>query len=356
MSDMTSLERMLRASNLEMPDRVPVAPYMGNHGAKIGGALGHEYCQSGELMAEAQFRAWVLYGQDAVVPQSDNYYIAEGFGIKVEHHHDGTPTLKTPVINELKDIERLKVPNPLTDGRMPVYLDAIGRLAKRVGEKVVVRAPGTGPLSLASHLMGTNSFLMELATAVMEPGGESERALRKLMQLTTEALIRFSRAALDAGAHMVQAGDSLASIDMISPSMYEQWAYPYEKMFFEEINSYAQAKGAMTLLHICGDMTPVLELMADTGAQILELDYKVKMREAKERVGDRVCIMGNINPSAVLLQGTPEEVRLASVDVIKQAGQKGGFILGSGCEVPIFAPVANLRAMIETASSFRYPF
>ena len=48
MSDMTSLERMLKAANLGMPDSVAVALYMGNNGTKIGGALGHEYCQSGD--------------------------------------------------------------------------------------------------------------------------------------------------------------------------------------------------------------------------------------------------------------------------------------------------------------------
>ena len=80
-------------------------------------------------MAEAQFQAWRIYGQDAVVAQSDNYYIAEGFGVEVEHYDDATPTLKTPAVRELADIGRLRVPDPWTDGRMPVYLEAIRRLS-----------------------------------------------------------------------------------------------------------------------------------------------------------------------------------------------------------------------------------
>jgi uroporphyrinogen decarboxylase len=47
-------------------------------------------------------------------------------------------------------------------------------------------------------------------------------------------------------------------------------------------------------------MTPVLEDMANTGAQILELDSKVSLRSAKERVGHRVCLMGNLNPVELL--------------------------------------------------------
>ncbi len=67
---MNSLERLRWAAHLQRPDSTPVAPCMGNHGAHV--AIG-DYCRAGRLMAEAQHRAWRLYGQDAVVPQSDNY-------------------------------------------------------------------------------------------------------------------------------------------------------------------------------------------------------------------------------------------------------------------------------------------
>ncbi|KLU63021.1 uroporphyrinogen decarboxylase [Peptococcaceae bacterium CEB3] len=114
----------------------------------------------------------------------------------------------------------------------------------------------------------------------------------------------------------------------------------------------AKERGAMTLLHICGNNTAVLDLMADTGAQILELDYKVDMKVAKARVGERVCLMGNLNPSALLLQGTVEEVEQAAAQVISNAGPRG-LILGSGCEVPMYAPQENLLAMIRVARNSR---
>jgi uroporphyrinogen decarboxylase len=351
----TSLERLRCAARLSEPDVVPVAPYLGNHGARIAGVPIGQYCRSGKLMAEAQYRAWEIYGQDAVVAQSDNYYLAEGFGVEVEHHADGTPTLKRPAIESLDEIARLRVPNPQTDGRMPVYLEAIQLLAERTRGEVAVRAPGTGPFSLASHLLGTERFLLELALASQDPGGPAERALRHLMELTTQALIAFARACLDAGAQIVQAGDSLASLDMISPRMYEEWAFPSEQAFFRDLNRLTKPRGAMTLLHICGNMTRVLERMADTGAHILELDSKVDLAEAKARVGSRVCLMGNLNPVTILLQGTPADVERAAQSAIDQAGAGGGFILGSGCEVPPAAPEANLRAMIAVARSRSYP-
>ncbi|MEW6660833.1 MAG: uroporphyrinogen decarboxylase family protein [Bacillota bacterium] len=355
MAELTSLERIRRAVDLKEPDVVPVAPYMGNHGAQVAGVPIDRYCTNGEIMAEAQLAAWRKYGQDVVVAQSDNYYIAEGFGIETEIRANSTPTLKKPVVNELKDVYKLKVPNPWIDGRMPVYLDAISRLSKAVGDRVAVRGCGTGPFSLASHLMGTQEFLIQLAMAQHEPDGEDYKALRTLMDLTTDALIAFCKAQLEAGAHLVQCGDSLASIDMISPAMYESWAFPYEKRFCDEMRDTCKKYGGYTILHICGNATKVLDLYADTGAHIVELDFKVDMAYAKQRIGHRACLLGNLNPTEVLLQGTPADVERASAAVIAAAGKGGGLILGSGCEVPPYAPEENMQAMVRTARFHRYP-
>ena len=147
---------------------------------------------------------------------------------------------------------------------------------------------------------------------------------------------------------MVQAGDSLASLDMISPATYRKWAWPAERRFFNTINPLAERHGAATLLHICGNMTAVLESMADTGAHILELDHKVSLKTAAERVGSRICLMGNLDPVELLWRGTPADVAQAARQAIEDGSRRGGFILGSGCEVPVAAPKTNLDAMIQT--------
>lgn len=354
MAYLTSRDRVKKAIEFIKPDVVPVAPYMGNYGARLGGVSLSVYCQDGEKMAEAQYTAWEKLGQDVVVAQSDNYYIAQGFGMEVDFHHDSTPTFKKPAINELEDINKLKVPNPLTDGRMPVYLKAINLLSKKLKEKVAIRGTGTGPFSLASHLMGTERFLLELAYAQRDPEGERAKLLRLLMDMTTEALIRFAKAQLEAGADLVQAGDSLASIDVISPKMYEQWAYPYEKRFFNEIKEHMKKYDGSAILHICGNTTKVLELMVDTGAPILEIDYKVDLAVAREIVGNRCCLMGNLHPTEVLLRGNPELVESESRKCIEAAGENSGFILGSGCEVAIDTPLENAKAMVKAAREYSY--
>lgn len=162
---MNSIERVSLAVRHQLPDVVPVGPYMGNHGAKVAGVLIPEYCCNGRIMADAQLKAWEIYQQDIVVAQSDNYYIAQGFGLEVEFQGDSTPVPKKLPIDHLSDIVSLKVPDPYKDGRMPIYLEAINLLFEKIGKDVVIRGTGTGPFSLAGHLLGPERFLMELALA-----------------------------------------------------------------------------------------------------------------------------------------------------------------------------------------------
>ena len=352
---MTSLERVKTAINHKEPDIVPVGPYMGNHGAQAANVSLKDYYTNGRVMADAQYKAWELYGQDIVVPQSDGYYIAEGFGAVTEYRIDSTPTVKKHAINNLFEVCKLKVPDPSKDGRMPVYLEAIQLLSQKLKCDVCVRATGTGPFSLASHLIGIDNFLNAILDAEYGGDSDTEKAIHDLLHLATQATASFALAALEAGANIVQAGDSLASLDMISPSIYEKYAFPYEKAFFDEIRPYKEKKDAAALLHICGNTTKIINLLAQTGADILEVDYKVDLAYCKRQIGDRICLMGNLNPAGNLLSGKPEDVAKEAVQCIQKAGKNGGFILGSGCEVAIHTPVENLKAMIKVAGEHKYP-
>jgi len=352
---MNSRERFLRAAHREKPDQVPVAPYMGNYGATLAGVLVGKYCTNAEVMAAAQIKAWEILGQDVVVAQSDNYYIAEGFGCQTSQPEDSTPNLIKPAAPTVAAALKLKVPNPQTDGRMPVFIGAVRRLKAHFGDQVAIRGPGTGPFSLASYLGGgTENFLMEIATAEAEEDDDMARDVLSLMEITSDALIAFLKATIEAGVDLATVGDSLASLSMISPTIYEKYVFPYEQKVFTAINPLLAANGGASLLHICGRTTAILELMSQTGAHILEVDSQVDVGQACQLYGSKVAFMGNIEPSTILLQGTPSDVAAASEACLRATNPlNGGFILGSGCEVPPHAPLANMRAMVAAARQYK---
>lgn len=351
---LTSLERVKKALNLEKPDVVPVGTFMGNHAAAIAGIPLGTYYTNSEKMVDAQMFALEEYGQDIVIMQSDNYYIAEGFGTESTHYEDATPTFEKGAIEDFKDIPKLKVPDPYSDGRMPVYLEAISRISEKIGKEVAIRGCGTGPFSLASHLIGTEKFIYGVTYAEYDVPGYDKRAIHDIMEICTEALTKFLIAEIKAGAHLVMCGDSLASLDVVSPEIYEKYILPYEQKVFAGIRRTAEEYDAYGLLHICGDNTQVLDFYGRTGTDCYEVDYKVDIATAREKLGGKICLMGNLDPSGTILQGSPEDVEKASVDCIEKAGKDGGFILGSGCEVPLQAPKENIKKMVEVARRYVY--
>ena len=351
---MTARDRVRAAGRGETVDRVPVTPYMGNYGASLAGVPVDEYCMDASRMAGAQIAAQRLVGHDILVAQSDGYYMAEALGMRTVRRHGTTPAAASRPLADLAGVDALRLPDPRRDGRMPVYLEAISILRSEVGERLAVRACGTGPFSLAGHLMGPDVLVTTIALQSVEPDPPAAQRVRRLMDICTETAIAFAIAALECGADVVMNGDSLASPDMISPAMYEQWVWPYERHFFDAVRPHADARGALTLVHICGNTVPILPLMARTGAHILEIDSKVPVTTARNETCCRP-LMGNLDPTSVLLQGTPADVLTASRRAITEGlvpaatGERGGFLLGSGCEVAPATPLENVRAMVAAS-------
>jgi uroporphyrinogen decarboxylase len=346
---LSSRERVLRAIRRQPTDVIPVAPFMLDLAAVVDGISIGEFVTSGKAMAHAQLKLHEELDQDVIFLGSDNYYIAEGFGCQSEIPDDEIPHLKVPAVESIADIDRLKVPNPLTDGRMPVVLDAIREVRAVVGDTVAIRTPGTGPFALASYFIGTQNWLVEVGLAQAGLPEANPDAIHYALNLAAEALIAFGKACFDAGSDILHCGDSLASCDMISPRQYEEYAWPYQKKVIQAWKAY----GARTLLHICGNSTKVLHLYAATGADIVEIDHKVDLAYAKRTIGDRACLLGNVDTVSTLLLGTPDDVREASEMCIKTAAQGGGYMLGSGCQTPRMTALDNMRAMVSVARSYR---
>ncbi|MGE5296142.1 MAG: uroporphyrinogen decarboxylase family protein, partial [Solirubrobacterales bacterium] len=117
-----------------------------------------------------------------------------------------------------------------------------------------------------------------------------------------------------------------------------QYVLPFEKKLFDAIHK----AGAAVKLHICGDITNSVGLMARTGCDILDVDWMVPLKESRVVVGPDVTLCGNFDPAAVLLQGTPQDVANAAKKCIVEGGRR--LIVQPGCEVPQGTPEENIRA------------
>jgi len=341
-----SRERVLRAIRGEPTDCAAVAPYMYDVAAQYAQVPLRMFYTDAAAMVRAQRALHDQLQQDVIAVGCDNYYIAEAFGCRVRHPANDLPTLERGRIDAIEHVGDLTVPHPHRDGRMPVMLEAIKRLRDELGGEVAIRSPGTGPFALASYFLGTEQWLYQVALVEAAMPGANEPAIRRALQLATDALIAFGQACADAGADLLHCGDSLASCNVISPATYRNLVMPYHRQIFQ---AWREHGATGTLLHICGDSTPVLDDYAATGAHVIEIDHAVDLQRARQVVGRRAALMGNVHTVNELLRGDVALVRRSCQRCIEQGSVGGGFVLGSGCIVPRHTPLANLHEMVRVA-------
>jgi len=231
--------------------------------------------------------------------------------------------------------------DPERGGRLPLYLEALERIDRAIGREVRVSTGVGGPFTTAALLRGTDHFLRDL---LINP-----EFAHLLLEKATGAILRYMEAARDRGISC-SIGEPLASQDVISPRHFREFAQPYLSRICDWVVGKA---GKGPTLHVCGHTGSIWSDMADTGAAFLSLDNTIDLEDAKTAVGRRVGLTGNVPPVEALMNGTIGEVTEAAKACIGKAfDTPKGFVLSSGCTVPLDTPLANILAMKEAARRF----
>ena len=110
-------------------------------------------------------------------------------------------------------------------------------------------------------------------------------------------------------------------------------------------------RGIPLIIHMCGDSTPIISDMADTGAALLEVDTKIDPIRCRQLTQGRCILVGNID-TTLLARGSPEEVLQAARQAIRNLGQQGGFFLSPGCTIGATTPFENTEALMEAADRY----
>jgi MtaA/CmuA family methyltransferase len=333
---MNSFERLTGQLRGEPVDRPPNFDIMMTFAAHhIGKPLSHYYLDH-RVLCEANLAMLEDFALDIVQAISDPFREAADWGLEVEFPEDGLPARKAPLLVEPADLYALQPPDPLTGRRMSDRLAAIQLLRRQVDGVVPIMGWVEGALAEAADLRGEGTLLVDLY--------DRPEWVRDLLDLCAQVEIAFARAQVEAGADIIGLGDAIAS--QISPQMYQAFALPYEQRIFATVREM----GALARLHICGNTTHLLPLMAQSGADIIDLDWMVDIRSAAELLGDYPVICGNFDPVAIMLQGTPEKVREATLYCLRWGGPR--CISAAGCEIPDGTPPQNLLAQARALLEF----
>lgn len=327
---MTSFERVMNRFAGKPVDRIPNFSLVMMFAAKLVGVSYGQYCADHQYLVDGAFRCHEQFGFDMVCAISDPMREAEGFGANVILPDEGVPYSPVMRLQKLSDIDTLKVIDPDSGRRMHDRLEAVRRMKERAGGDIPVVGWVEGALAESCDLMKMQQVFINM---IDEP-----EAIAHLLDICTQQAILFSLAQVQAGADIIGIGDAATSL--IGPSLYEQFVLPYQQKMIRTIHD----AGAKVKLHICGNLTPVLELVAQTGADMIDLDYMVDMEKAARIFPGDCCICGNFDPVEIMLQGTPESVHEATCKCMALDSKNNNFV-APGCEIPRETPIENVLAM-----------
>ncbi|MHA2314834.1 MAG: MtaA/CmuA family methyltransferase [Candidatus Hermodarchaeia archaeon] len=342
MSPITPYERVMKVINGKVPDRVPVIPQITYTTAQLTGVGLVEALHSPEKTAEALLAGQRELGYDAIYAgwESSFNLLAEAMGCIMRFPEDSVPQVAEHVVKIPSDLDRIEIPDPHNSGRLPIHMKMLRFLKEEVKDQVPLFAYTPGPFTLAGQLAGVNPLMM---ATIQDPG-----FVHAITDIALKASMSYALANIEAGADVIITADPTASGSLISPTAFETYAAP---LITKIVSAITQA-GSIASLHICGKTTPILDQMAATGVKMVELDHLVSLTDAKQRIGEQVILMGNLDPTELLLSGTPKQVEVAAKACIEAVGTKGRYILSSGCEIPPQAPLDNIRAMVTAAQKY----
>jgi len=332
---LTGYERIKRMTTGQDVDHLPLMPITMMFAADRIGAKYHDYVTDHRVLVEGQLRTAEEFGFDYVSCISDPTREAADCGAALKFFENQPPAIdeSNARLADKTALAALEVPDPLGGGRMHDRVQAAALFKQKVKNDKAIEGWIEGPCAEAADLRGINTLMMDFY--------EDPEFVRDLFEFAVEMELRFAKAQVDAGIDIMGVGDAAASL--VGPNIYEKFVWPYEKRMMDGLHQM----GAGIRLHICGNTSSILEGMGRLGCGIVDLDWMVPLSQAREAMGPDQVLLGNVDPVAILRNGTAASIHDTLAECHRQAGQR--YIVGAGCEVVRDTPLENLRAMCDYA-------
>lgn len=268
---------------------------------------------------------WVEFGMAAE---------PSGFGCK-PNFYEYQPVMISHLIHDADDIEeivKIPVPDPKKDGLLPLAINYYKNIKKPLhekGEKIKIVA-SRGPLNVCTHMMTVPEFLVAIK---IDPENT-----HKLLENATEFVIRWLSAQVEALDYV----EGILLLDdivgFLSEEDYLEFAHPYLKKIYDSFDM------PVKMLHNDNHNPVSFPHIADLGVNIFQFSHLDDIAEARKKLGDKVCILGNVPPLEVLTYGTPKDCEEAARACVQKYGSRAGLMLSVGGGTSPGTPEANLRA------------
>ncbi|MDW7731961.1 MAG: uroporphyrinogen decarboxylase family protein [Methanolobus sp.] len=366
--EMTSKERFINALELKEVDRAPLGYLWFGAGDAVleqMNASMEDVYYSAKGIARAQILAREMYHHDNVMsPWGCLLVEAEAMGAKINIKEDGYPSIAKFPLKSAKEYKRLDPVDIERSERVKTIEESIVLLKKELGDEVFISGALLTPLMLASQLMEGSRMFIEM---MKDPDN-----FHSLLDVLTDSCINFADMMLDAGANGAFIENGGSTSDLFSLEMAKEFGFEYSKKLY----SHIQDSGSYVISHNCANHAfHELEMALEPNAlnfffgnvEMIGKKYGVDClkihnhrhigcserycyRDFKDFNDSGICLMGNINPYA-FNSGRIDRIAVEVQRCMVAAPDKG-FILSSGCEIPLNTPREEMEILWKSMRTY----
>lgn len=291
-------------------------------------------CKTPDLAAEVTVQPVDIIGVDAAIIFSDILVVPEAMGLKlIVEENNGGPKFPSPVRTR-NDIDRLKQPDPNSD--LKYVMDAIRVTKQSLSDRVPLIGFSGSPWTLATYMVegqGSKNFKIIKEWMFKKPSD-----IHRLLEMLTVAVINYLTAQARSGAQALQIFDTWGGI--LSRDDFMEFSLPYITRIVSEVK-----KPGVPIIVFCKDCGLALEEIAQTGADVVGLDWTIDMKLARNQVGKKVALQGNMDP--VMLYAPIPRIEKEVENILGKFGNGTGHIFNLGHGILPDTPVEHVRAFVE---------
>lgn len=305
-----------------------------------------DLCKNPDLATEVTLQPLARFPLDAAILFSDILTIPDAMGLGLYFAEGEGPRFERPLKEEW-EIRDLSVPDPTEHLRY--VLDAVRQIRQALSNSVPLIGFSGSPFTLACYMIegrGKSEFIETKRMMYSRPD-----LLHRILDVNARAVVAYLNAQIEAGAQAVMVFDTWGG--MLSHGAYQEFSLRYMQQIMSDLTRTRDGETVPRIVFTKGGGL-WLERIAAIGADAVGLDWTVDIGEARRRVGERVALQGNLDPS--VLFGTPEVVKAEAEKVLASFGHGSGHVFNLGHGVSQFTAPENVAALVESvhAASRRY--
>lgn len=303
-------------------------------------------CKNAELACEVTLQPLRRFPLDAAILFSDILTIPDAMGLGLYFETGEGPRFKKPITCKA-DVDKIGLPDP--EGELQYVMNAVRTIRRELKGDVPLIGFSGSPWTLATYMVeggSSKAFTKIKKMAFAEPA-----ILHALLEKLADSVTEYLNAQIAAGAQSVMIFDTWGGV--LSPRDYKEFSLQYMARIVDGLTRESDGrKVPVTLFTKNGGMW--LESIAATGCDAVGLDWTIDIAEARRRIGDKVALQGNMDPS--MLYASPERIEQEVGTILEGYGNGSGHVFNLGHGIHLDVPPENAGVFVNAVHKLSTPY